>query len=254
MKEDKRKLRSYSIQLQLYNDDLRWGRLNPDYYKPVKLIYPVELRYKEWYDDYRRNSLNLKLGFTQALNQRNIIGIFPEITYQQGLLATPFHRIYFSDGTLGVEQLPKKRWKGALAFRLNSFAGGQFILKNTVSSYADNFGILAFSAENETAIKLKHDLILLSGVRFYTQTSSTYFAPFGMQNSNKTYYTSDFDLAGIRTYNAAIGLKFNPYKYLNKRMMFNSVVFRYNFMYRSNNLTAHILSIVFQMEIHKKMP
>lgn len=254
IKEDMGKTRSYSIEFQYYNDDLRWGRLNLSYLRPIKLIYPAELRYKEWYDGYKRYSYNLKLGFTQALNQRNIIGIFPEITCQQGLLATPFHRIYFSDETEAVEQLPQKRWKGALGLRFNSFAGGKVILKNTFNTYADNFGILAFSLENETAIKLKHDLTLLPNARFYSQSGSSYFAPYGSHKISETYYTSDFDLSKMQTYNAGIGLKFNPYKYLNKRTIFNGMTFRYNFMYRSNNLTAHIFSLVFQTEFQNKAP
>ncbi len=254
IKEDKSRLRSYSVQVLLFNDDLRWGRLNPDYFRPVKLIYPVELRYKEWYDGHRRNSVNFKMGFTQILNKRNIIGIFPEIAFQEGLLATPFHRIYFSDGTEAVEQLPKRRWKEALALRLNSFAGGRVVLKNTVNSYADNFGILAFSLENETAIKLRHDLILLPNARFYSQTASAYFAPYSIHRSDEKYYTSDFDLSKMQTYNAGIGLKFFPYKYIKKRMIFNGMIFRYNFLYTSYNLTAHIFSVVFQTEFHKKAP
>jgi hypothetical protein len=253
VKEDKKNLRSYSVQFQVFNDDLRWGRLNPAYYRPVKLIYPVELRYKEWYDGYKRNSYNLKLGFTQAINTRNIIGIFPEIAYQQGLLATPFHRIYFSDGKEAVEQLPDKRWKGALALRLNSFLGGRVILKNTVDSYADNFGILAFSIENETAVKLKHDLSILPNIRFYTQSGSKYFADYGMHISSSAYYTSDFDLSKMQIFNAGIGLKIDPYKYLNKRIVFNGMLFRYNFLYRTNGLKAHIFSIVFQTEFQKKI-
>jgi hypothetical protein len=251
VKEDKKKLRSYSVQIQIYNDDLRWGRLNADYHRPVKLIYPVELRYQEWYSDYRRNSYNLKLGYTQILNRRNIIGLFPEITYQEGLLATPFHRIYFSDGTEAVEQLPGVRWKGALGLRLNSFVGGRIILKNCINSYVDNFGIVAFSVENETALKLRHYLTLLPNVRFYAQTDSPYFAPYGMQKSSEKFYTSDFDLAEIQTYNAGIGLKYDPFKYLNKRIMLRGMVFRYNFLYRSNNLTAHIFSLALQAEFQK---
>jgi hypothetical protein len=251
-KENKMKLRSYSVQFQMYNDDLRWGRENGNYLRPVKLIYPVELRFKEWYDNYRRNSYNLKLDFTQALNQRNIIGIYPEITYQEGLLSTPFHRIYFSDSTKAVEQLPEQRWKGALALRLNSFTGGKLILKNIINCYADNFGILAFSVENETAIKIKHDLYILPNVRIYSQTSSTYFAPHGTHKSNEKYYTSDFDLSQLQTYNAGIGIKFNPFKYINKRLIFNEMLIRYNFLCRSNNLTAHIISFVIQTGFHKK--
>jgi hypothetical protein len=193
------------------------------------------------------------MEFTQALNHRNVIGIFPEITYQEGLLATPFHRIYFSDGTEAVEQLPDKRWKGALALRLNSFVGGRVILKNTVGSYTDSFGILAISAENETAVKLKHDLTILPNIRFYTQTGSTFFADYGMHKTSAAYYTSDFDFSKMQTFNAGIGVKIDPYKYLNKRMIFNGMIFRYNFLYRTNGLNAHIFSIAFQTEFEKKV-
>ncbi len=254
IKEDKVKMRSYSVQLKMFNDDLRWGRLNPDYYRPVRLVYPVELRYREWYDEYRRNSVNLKLGFTQAINKRNVIGIFPEIACQAGLLATPFHRIYFTDGTEAVEQLPQIRWKGALALRLNSFAGGKFILRNIVNGYADNFGILAFSVENETAIKLRYDLILLPNARFYSQSCSRYFAAYGLHSSDEKFYTSDYDLSEMQTYNAGIGLKYFPYKYSKKRMIFNGMIFRYNFMHTSYGLNAHIFSLVLQTEFHKRMP
>ena len=251
-KKDKDNLRQYSVQIQVFNDDLRWGRLNPDYFRPVKLIYPSELRYREWYDVHRRNSVNLKLGFTQVLDKRNVIGFFPELTWQNGLLATPFHRIYFSDGTEAVEQLPENRVKTALAVRLNSFAGGRFILKSILNGYCDNFGIKAFSLENETAIKLRYDLILLPNARFYSQSASSYFASYGMHQPGEEYYTSDYDLSGMHTFSSGIGLKFYPYKYLKKRMIFNGFIFRYNFISSSYGLSSHIFSISLQSEFHRK--
>jgi hypothetical protein len=251
-KEDKKHLRSYSAQFQVFNDDLRWGRINIDYFRPVTLIYPSELRFKEWYNTTKRNSYNLKLGFTQVLNKRNVLGLFPEMAYQQGLLATPFHRIYFTDSTESVEQLPDKRFKGALALRLNSFVGGNIILKNTINGYADNFGIAAFSIENETALKLKPYLTLLPNARFYMQKASPYFAGYREHKSDEEFYTSDFDLSAFQTYNIGIGLKYSPFKYLGKKLAFNTSVFRYNYMYRSNNLSAHIFSLVLQTEYYKK--
>jgi hypothetical protein len=251
-KEDKKHLRSFSAQFQIFNDDLRWGRINIEYFRPVTLIYPSELRYKEWYNTYKRNSYNFKLGFTQAINKKNVLGLFPEMAYQQGLLATPFHRIYFTDSTESVEQLPGKRFKAALAFRLNSFAGGNIIFKNTINGYADNFGILAFSIENETALKLKPELTLLPNARFYMQKGSPYFAEYREHKSDEEFYTSDFDLSAFQTYNIGIGLKYSPFKYLGKRLAFNTSLFRYNYMYRSNNLSAHIFSLVLQTEYDKK--
>lgn len=123
--------------------------------KPLQLIYPFELRTKEWYDTYKRDSYNIKIGFTRVLNKKNIIGLYPELTRQWGLLATPFHRIYFSDNSIAVENLPYERMKAAVALKVNSFVGGKTILKNALNLYSDNFGIVAVAVENENGLKNK---------------------------------------------------------------------------------------------------
>ncbi len=55
--------REWQVSLQCYFDDLRWGRIDDDYWRPVSLVYPAELRYKEWYDTYRRTSYNLSFSW-----------------------------------------------------------------------------------------------------------------------------------------------------------------------------------------------
>ena len=251
-KKNKRKGQTYLLELQMYNDDLRWGRLDDDEDGPVGLIYPSELRFRQWYDGYRRNSFNLKLGFTQVINQRNILGVFPELAYQKGVLETPFHRVYFTDESLGVEQLPEERYKMATTLKLNSFIRGNVVLKNSINGYVDNFGIFAFSIENETAIKIDPFFTLLANVRFFQQRSSKYFKPYGGHQVEEEFYTSDYDLSNLRTYNLGMGLKYFPTKYLGRKVIFNAIVFRYNFMYRSNILRAHSLSAVFNFEWVKK--
>ncbi len=243
-KEDEEKGRSYSILLQAYRDDLRWIQS----LQPVKLIYPVELRYKEWYNTYLRNSYNLKLGFSQIINKRNIAGIYPELTYQEGLLATPFHRVYFTDGSVQVEQFPDQRWKGSLAIKLNSFIGGRVILKNSVNPYTDSFGILAISLEHETAVKLNPEFTLLSNVRWYKQRASMYFKPYEEHLPSETYFTSDYDLSDYYTYQLGVGAKYNPVGKPEKKWSSRSVLFRYNFLHRSNGLDAHMISVAFLME------
>ena len=249
-KNDEINLRAYSFQFQMFNDDLRWGRINPDYFEPVELVYPVELRFKEWHDEYRRNSYNLKLGLTQVINKRNILGVFPELTFQQGLLATPFHRIYFTDEMQAVENLPSQRYKGALAIRLNTFSGGRLIFKSSISGYVDNFGITAIGIENETAIKLKPFLVLLPNFRFYAQNGSKYFAPYLEHKANEEYYTSDYDLSKFETYNVGIGVKHSSHKNMEQKS--KTFIFRYNFLYRTNELRGHSFSIVFQSSYSRR--
>lgn len=252
-KTSKDKMQTYSLDIQIFNDDLRWGRLNDkENYGPSQLVYPEELRYKEWYDIEKRNTYNTKLGFTQVINKRNVFGAIGAFSYQEGLLATPFHRIYFNDGTLGVEQLPKERYKTSLGLKLNSFVNGNLILKNTVTGYTDNFGINAVALENETALKLNPEVTLYGNLRFYTQTESKYFAPYLAHDSAERYYTSNYDLSQFNTIKLGLGVKFSPYKFISKRQQFNSVTLRYNYLRRSNNLSGHMLSMSIQSTRFKK--
>jgi len=250
-KEDRKNLAQYSAEFQMFNDDLRWGRKLGEW-KTLKLLYPQELRTKQWYDTYLRNSFNLKLGFSKAINKRAIAGIFPMLTYQHGLLATPFHRIYFNDESLAVEQLPKTRTKLSVGLNYNQFLGSQLVLKNSINPYIDNWGILAMAVENETAIKLNMAYTILSNVRFYTQRGTEYFAPYKAHTTVEEFYTSDYDLSDYQTYSAGCGLKFSPYEKFGKRAQFNTLILRYNFMHRTNGLNAHIMSLSMQLERESK--
>lgn len=250
-KQDKNRLKTYSAQFQFFNDDLRWGRVN-SYVKELRLVYPSELRYKKWYEEYKRQSYNLKLGYTQIINKRSIVGLYPELTYQNGLLATPFHRVYFINGGLGVEQLPSQRFKAAVALKWNSFVKGNLILKNAIGLYSDNFGVRSFSISNETAIKLTPIVTVMPNFRFYTQKGSDYFNGFNQHNNQEEFYTSDYDFATHKTYQAGMGVRYSPGNYLHKQFKFNTVMLRYSFYYRDNGLTAHILSVAFRSEFIPK--
>lgn len=239
----KNKMQTYSAEFQIFNDDLRWGRINPGYYRPAFLIYPSELRDREWYDVVKRNSYNANLGFSQVINERNVFGISGLLSLQNGLLETPFHRIYFSDGSLAVEQLPPERYKGALSLKLNSFIKGNLILKNSVSGYSDNFGIQGFAVENETALKLNPKWTLHGNARFYSQTASNFFAPYMQHDVNQNYYTSDYDLSAFNSIRIGLGVKHSPFKYTKKNRRFDSATLKYNYYRQSNSLAAHMFSL-----------
>ncbi|RDY61368.1 DUF3570 domain-containing protein [Flagellimonas nanhaiensis] len=243
-KTSKNDMRTYTAQLQIFNDDLRWGRLDGGFLQsPQFLIYPVELRFQEWYDEYKRDSYNLNLGFTQVVNQRNTVGLFTVLSLQKGLLATPFHRIYFSDNSRAVEQFPDERYKAALSLKWNSFASGGVIFKNKLGGYLDNFGILGLTIDNETAIKLSPRWTLLPSFRFYTQQASKYFAPRGEHNPSERYYTSDYDFSSLSSYRFGMGWRHWPAARKNKGLHIFSV--QYFYYSRSNGLKAHTLSTSF---------
>lgn len=233
-----KKNRSFGANFQYYNDDLRWGRLNEDYYRPVELIYPAELRPKEFYDVYKRYSYNLKLNWNQVVNKRWRVGLFPAVVYQNGLLETPFHRIYFSDESLGVEQLPNNRWKFALGLKANQFVKGKTILKHSVQAYQDTFGIQSFSLSEVMVYKWKPNLMISPKVRWYQQSQADYFQPYASHYVGSKFYTSDYDLSQFQTIELGTGVKFKPIKQKNQVAHIS-----YNYLHRSNHLNAHSLTL-----------
>jgi hypothetical protein len=246
--KDKHKLKTLSVDLQMFFDDLRWGRLNANYHRPVKLIYPQEVRDVDWFKVKTRQSYNLKLAFTQVINRRNIIGVFPTLSMQHGLLATPFHRVYFIDmADPKVENLPGRRLKASLGLKLNSFIGGRTILRNLVDAYTDDFGIKGLAFENETSVKLNAIWTLTPFARIYFQKGSRYFAAYKMHSQDEVYYTSDYDLSDFTTYKAGLGLRFAPFRQMGKNNVFNEWTLRYAYLYRTNGLSAHMITCVLNM-------
>lgn len=250
-KQSKDKSRTFGLDVQMFFDDLRWGRLNSDYYAPQFLIYPSELRYNDWFKTKKRQSYNLKTSLTQIINKRNTIGFFPELSIQTGLLSTPFHRVYFVDSTVTVEKLPDLRTKLSLGFKWNSFVGGRTVLRNSLGLYSDNFGILGVSVENETAIKCNSVLTITPNFRIYSQKGSRYFAPYRQHIQSEEYYTSDYDLSNFWTFKPGVGISYFPVKSIGKHMYWQELKIRYSFLYRTNQLQAHIISLVCNFS-HKK--
>ena len=241
-KESKDEMRNYSLKLQAYNDDLRWGRFSKrNGYSPVKLIYPQELRNQEWFDIYKRYSFQTNFSYTQVVDKRNVLGIFLVSALQSGLLSTPFHRVYFEDNSLAVEKLPNRRYKNSLAVKWNRFVGGKVILKNTINGYVDNFGVAAFSLKNETIIKLNYKWSFSPNARFYTQRGSRYFAPKSEHKTDANFYTSDYDLSDFKAVTIGLGVRYRPV--LEKQTWFKSIALRYFHYRQSTGLRAHAVSM-----------
>ena len=62
---------------------------------------------------------------------------------QKGYLGLPFHRVYFTDGTVHQENLPDSRFKIPLGFRASYFLGDKFIIRTyyryDLSAFSSNF-------------------------------------------------------------------------------------------------------------------
>lgn len=223
--------------------------------------------------DVSRNSYSLSFGFSQIVTKRFQASLFFDLLMQQGLLSTPYHRIYFADKQnyyIGdtqyipvyesyentgvyrladdIERLPSKRYKVPFGIRLNYYINETFKLRTYYRYYSDDWGIQAHTANFELPIKLNDKFTIYPMYRYYTQNESKYYAPFETHLSTEKFYTSDADLSKFNSNQYGMGLSyvdiFTTFKIANFGL--KSIDFRYNKYSRSDLLRASIFTFAFK--------
>jgi hypothetical protein len=157
------------------------------------------------FSDTERNSYSVGLGFSQILAKNIQSSISLDVIQQEGLLSTPFQRVYFADIensfiddfhlAEAIEQLPDSRFKIAIGGRLNWYLNEKISLRTFYRYYFDDWGITSHTASIEVPIKLSSKFTIYPSYRFYNQTKADYFRPYETALSTETYYTSDYDLS-----------------------------------------------------------
>ncbi|MFV8367473.1 DUF3570 domain-containing protein [Flavobacterium sp. XS1P27] len=220
-----------------------------------------------------RNSYSASVGFSQVLTKKLQFSIFFDVLQQQGLLSSPYHRIYFADKAnyyIGqaqyintyesptnagvykladdIERLPDSRFKIPVGARLNYYINERFILRTYYRFYSDNWDIQSHTATIELPIKLSDRFTVFPMYRYYTQTASKYYAPYETHLSTERYYTSDADLATFDANQYGFGINYTDIFTGAKIWKFGlkNIDFRFNHYERSDNLNANIGTIAFK--------
>ena len=174
-------------------------------------------RFSEFKDE-GRNSYSLGFGFSQILHKNVQASLALDFVQQQGLLSTPFQRVYFSDVADSfidnfqladaVERLPDSRFKVAVGGRLNWYLNETFTLRTFYRYYFDDWGITSHTASIEVPIKITDKFTLYPSYRFYNQTAADYFRPYESALSTDEFYTSDYDLSEYSANQIGFGVSY----------------------------------------------
>ena len=189
-----------------------------------KIIYPFELRPFEDLgytplQTNKRNSYALGFGFSQILSKKAQGSISLDLVQQEGLLSTPFQRVFFKDRDAiiigngfqladDIERLPSSRFKIAIGGRLNYYINEMFVLRSYLRYYQDNWGITSYTASIEAPIKLGDFFTLYPSYRYYTQTKADYFYKANDALSTNAFYTSDYDLSNFNAGEFGLGVSY----------------------------------------------
>jgi hypothetical protein len=215
-----------------------------------KIILPVELRNQPdaFTQGSNRNSYNSALIYSFAVNMRLQAAILAEPAYQNGLLSTPFHRVYFVNNDLKVEHLPDTRYKLPLGLRLNYFLGDRIVLRSFYRYYADSWKISAHTLSLEAPVKITPFLSVAPVYRFYNQSAAEYFAPYKEHLPAENFFTSDYDLSAFSSHLAGVNFRTVSASGILGWKRWNSFEVRYSYYYRSTKLTAHSVAVAFRFK------
>ena len=169
-------------------------------------------------DNLGRNSYSFGFGFSQILSKRLQGSLALDFVIQEGLLSTPFQRVYFKDITDSfienfhladdVERLPDARFKIATGGRLNYYINEIFVIRTFYRYYTDDWGIESHTASIELPIKISNRFAIYPSYRYYNQTSADYFTPYNQHLSTDVYYTSDYDLSEYNANQLGFGVNY----------------------------------------------
>lgn len=214
-------------------------------------IFPEEVRgsNEELIHSDKRRSFDLDITISRIISKRLQASFTSEVVWQNGLLSTTFHRIFFSsDQSTGVERLPGNRLKFPFGFRANYFLNDWLVLRFNYRLYGDTFGIIGNTLNLETSIKAGNYWTFYPTYRFHHQSEAKYFKPIAQHTINSKYFTSDYDLSAFNSHKAGIGFRYSPlyglsrFRLLKGVTVLKSLELRYMRYYRSDGLKASILS------------
>ncbi len=243
------KNREFTISWQSFID--RWLLIFPDELRdqPEITMVPTD----------RRQSHSLSFTYAQVLSPRmQLLGTL-EGVLQNGLLSTPFHRVFFADRELiEIERLPEHRFKVPIGLRWNYFMSENIVIRSAYRYYWDTFGIRAHTFNVELPIKFGLAFSLSPFYRYHRQSASRYFAPYREHQITDRFRTSDFDLSRTQSHKYGLGFRFSPvygigrFKFFSRKKvtMFKSLELRYAHYDRSDGLRANVWSLFCGFMIH----
>lgn len=250
------------------------------YFDSWSLIYPAELRGPGGGDDdddfninnytitgntdydnsligfnsSKRNSYSMGIVLSQILTKNLQSSFSLDLVLQDGLLSTPFQRVYFNDVDDSfienfhladdIERLPSTRFKIAAGSRFNYYINEMFVVRSYYRFYNDDWGITSNTASIEVPVKITEKFTLYPSYRFYNQTEADYFAPYEGHLSTSEFYTSDYDLSNFTANQYGFGISYTDiFTSMSVGPVgLKSIDLKYNRYERDSGLSANIIS------------
>ncbi len=195
------------------------------------------------YTSSPRNSYDASMSYSQVFSSKFQMAFIFDFAYQQGLLNTPFHRVYLSDATLKIEALPDKRMKLPLGLRASYAITNKILFRSFFRFYQDDWGVKSYTANVELPVKVGKKLSVTSFYRYYDQVGAKYFGAYKTLPTDAAYFTSDYDLSTFKSGFYGLGARYTPFSAITSKFYLQAVELRIGHYDRSDGLNANIITL-----------
>jgi hypothetical protein len=140
-----------------------------------------------------RSSATASLGVTQILTPTTMVNVNYGATVQRGELGNTWNSVPLSTFARGPEELPSERVRHAVVARAAQYLPWDGALHLYYRFYADDWGLVAHTAEAELMQRVASWLVVGAVYRFHTQNGVDFFST--LADPAAPLRTADSDLA-----------------------------------------------------------
>jgi hypothetical protein len=142
-----------------------------------------------------RNGTTGSVSLTQVLTPTTVANVNYGVTVMEGELGNTWNSVPLSTGDRGAEILPARRTRHALVARASQWLPWNGALRLYYRFYADDWGIVAHSAEGHLMQRLTPELYVGGYYRFHRQSGAYFFTT--LANDDGSLRVADSDLAPL---------------------------------------------------------
>ena len=157
-----------------------------------------------------RSTFGTSFSYSQVINQSMQVAFIADLVAQAGYLGLPFHRVYYTDHSVGLENLPSSRFKFPLGIRFNYFAGDRIIFRTYYRYYVDTWWISAHTVNLETVLKITPFISVSPFYRFYKQSAAVFFAPIYGLSRGTLYATGNYEYSAFNSDYLGVNFRLVP--------------------------------------------
>jgi hypothetical protein len=145
-----------------------------------------------------RSSSTGSIGIAQIVTPTTVVSANYGLTVQEGELGNTWNSVPLASGERGPELLPAERFRHALVSRASQFLPWNGALRLYYRLYADDWGVVAHTAEGQLMQRVSPSLYVAAIYRFHTQTGVNFFTT--LADPSQRYRTADSDLAPLASH------------------------------------------------------